>query len=315
MEMIPRPVFLVGSVRSGTTLLRLMLDHHPQVAFLWEFEYAIQKMSDAGEHPPLPAFHRFLSTDRIFRVSQFGLDPALSYPQLVDGFLRQYRDRTGKSLVGATVHYHFDRVLHLWPDARFIHICRDGRDVARSRIDMGWAGNVWTGVEAWIEAEALWSRLRERLTPDRYIEVSYEELVRQPVQTLEQVCGFMGVSYDPAMLDYSRDSTYGPPDLKMIEQWKRKLSPHEVRLVEARAGEMLERRGYALSGRPPLRLTPLAVLSLRLQDFWAVRVRNRVARYGPLLFGADLFARRLGLHRLHERVRLRINQIDMAYIK
>jgi Sulfotransferase family len=44
--MIKKPVFLVGSERSGTTLFRLMLDHHPQIACFFEFEYAVSRMPE-----------------------------------------------------------------------------------------------------------------------------------------------------------------------------------------------------------------------------------------------------------------------------
>jgi hypothetical protein len=63
------------------------------------------------------------------------------------------------------VHRHYDRLLRLWPEARFIHLVRDPRDVASSCIGMGWAGNVWTGVTRWIEAERLWDEVRGDLAP------------------------------------------------------------------------------------------------------------------------------------------------------
>ena len=56
-----------------------------------------------------------------------------------------------------------DRLTRIWPDARFIHLVRDPRDVARSVIPMGWAGNTWVGVERWMEAERLWDRVRSSL--------------------------------------------------------------------------------------------------------------------------------------------------------
>src|SRR5690606_30898833 len=125
------------------------------------------------------------------------------YPTLLNGFLIQARDQAGKSLVGATVHRHFDRLLWLWPDARFIHLVRDPRDVARSCIGMGWAGNVWTGVERWVTAEQLWDRLRHRLTEARMLEVRYEDLLAAPDRVLARTCAFVGVDYAPAMLTYS----------------------------------------------------------------------------------------------------------------
>ena len=59
--MIENPTFLVGAERSGTTLLRLMLDHHPQVAFLHEFEFAVDCVGDDGTCPALPDYYRYLA--------------------------------------------------------------------------------------------------------------------------------------------------------------------------------------------------------------------------------------------------------------
>jgi hypothetical protein len=166
-EYRPDPIFLVGAERSGTTLLRLMLDHHPEIAFFSEFEFAIEHVSGRGDFPDVDSYRHWLGNDRIFLDSGFHVDPTLAYPELVRSFLEQKRYRDRKPLVGATVHAGFDRLGSIWPDARYIHLLRDPRDVARSTIAMGWAGNVWTGVERWLEAESTWSRLRDDLPRER----------------------------------------------------------------------------------------------------------------------------------------------------
>ena len=217
MSLISEPVFLVGAERSGTTLLRLMLDCHPQIAFHSEFEYVVDYFSD-NNCPRLNEYYECLETDRLFQSSNFVIDVNLSYPQLVNSFLVQKRDRAEKSFVGATVHRHFARLLQIWSDARFIHIVRDGRDVARSCMSMNWAGNVWTGIERWIEAEKLWSQLKETISPEQYIEIRYETLIAKPVETLTYLCNFIGTSYDPAMLGYAQTTTYDLPDTKLLYQ-------------------------------------------------------------------------------------------------
>src|SRR5262249_54027367 len=120
--MLHDPVFLVGSERSGTTLLRLMLDHHPAIAFHSEFEYAVAKMDNPAEWPCLDEYCRYLTSDRIFNGDGFLIDRSLSYPALIDSFLCQKRDAAGKPIVGATVHLDFDRLMRIWPQARFIHL-------------------------------------------------------------------------------------------------------------------------------------------------------------------------------------------------
>jgi hypothetical protein len=294
-DLVEQPLFLVGSERSGTTLLRLMLDHHPRIAFLFEFEYSVRFIPDEG-WPDLHEYHAFLESIYFSEETNMIIDKSLDYPHLIDSFLRQKRERDGKPLVGATVHYDFDRLLRIWPDARFIHLVRDGRDVARSIIEMGWAGNMYTAVDRWIDAEQLWSRVSQVVPSSRRIELQFEALVSEPEATLTKLCEFIGVSYDPAMLDYTKSTKFDPPSTKSIGQWKRKLSPKEVCLAEARIGTMLADRGYESSGYPPLTVTPLMARWLRIQDRW-YRAMFRRRRYGIGLFLADFLTRRFDLTR------------------
>ncbi len=129
---IKTPIFLVGAERSGTTLLRLMLDHHPQIAFNSEFEYVVDRISADGHFPDLPCYHDYLSSRWIFKDSHFQIDPNLDYPNLVNSFLQQKQKRDQKARIGATVHHQFHYLCKNWPQAKFIHLLRDGRDVARS---------------------------------------------------------------------------------------------------------------------------------------------------------------------------------------
>lgn len=312
--MIERPVFLVGAERSGTTVLRLMLDHHPRIAFSSEFEYAVDLVPEAEGWPDLEGFGHHLARSRVFRDHGYRIDPSLSYPELVDDFLRQKRGRDGATHVGATVHRNFDRLGRIWPDARYVHIVRDPRDVARSCIGMGWAGNVWTGSAEWVRIERLWDRIREGLGPDRFVEVRSEDLMHDPPSSLARVCSLFGLEYDPAMLSYSEDSTYGPPDPSLCYQWRRKLSEREIRLVEARVGPLLTDRGFEPSGLPPLEVSTAMELALRLQDKRS-RIGHRLRTLGPRLYAEDVVARRVGSRSWRDRVRSRINEVERALLK
>jgi hypothetical protein len=314
MPFFSKPVFLVGAERSGTTVLRLMLDSHPQITWCFEFEYAVDLISKEGKFPDLSIYYEWLETHRIFQATNFEIDRNLSYPQLINSFLQQRRDLTKKPIVGATVHRHFDKLLDVWSDARFIHILRDGRDVARSCIGMGWAGNVWAGVERWIESELLWQQLQAKLSPDRYLNITYEELISDPCKTLKKVCDFIDVPYNEAMLNYYRHTTYDLPDASYIGQWRRKMSKQEIRLVESRIASMLEERGYPLSGLPSLKISSLMKLQLLLQN-WFACLQYRFKRYGLTLVWSDYLARKLGIKEWQKYVSSKINRIDTALIK
>lgn len=307
-------MFVVGAHRSGTTLLGLMLRGHPQMAFLGEFEYAVDFFED-GRWPPPERLRGLLETDRRFRAQDFALDPALRGRDLMDSLLEQTRARQGgKPRVGATFHRHFDRVAALWPEAQVVHLLRDGRDVALSRIGMGWAGNVWTSAPAWRRMEALWDRVAPQLA-GRSHELRYEDLVTQPEQTLRRLCDFLELSWEPqALLSYPERSRYGPPDGKLAGRWRRKLSPRELALLEGELGEMLERRGYARSGVAPHRPGALERLWLRAQDRLA-RARFRLGRFGVALVLADFATRRLGLASLQRRVQHRLDAITTRHLR
>ncbi len=303
------PIFLVGPERSGTTVFRLMLDHHSQIAFHMEFEFAVDMISDAGVFPDVDTYCDRLKTSRPFLASYFSADTSLAYPDLINSFLIQKRERDGKRFVGATVHYHFDRLLYIWPHARFIHLLRDGRDVARSRIGMGWAGNVWTASKWWVNAELTWDRVCNLVASERRMEVRYEDLVLDPVENLERVCRFIGVPYEREMLDYPLTTTYSPPDPALVFQWREKLSDKEKRLVEQRIGDLLASRGYELSGLLPIRVSEILKLWLLAQDKLA-RMRFRIARYGFPMVMASFLCRRLGIARFQTSIQRRMDAID-----
>ncbi len=291
-----------------------MLHHHPEIAFPGELGFLVTLVPDGEGWPSLETYYEWLSTNRIFQSTGLETDPCLNYPELMKSFLQQISDREGKRIVGGTVHQHFNRLLRIWPDARFIHLIRDGREVARSCINMGWAGNVWTGVERWLEVEKLWSQLC-KLVPSKYrIDISYEQLIRKPHQTLRSICEFIGIKFSPVMFDYIEKTNYDMPDQKLVQQWRNKLSNREIQLVESRIANMLVKRGYELSGLPLLDVTSRMKLLLKSQDLWAKRV-FRLRKYGIRLFLMESISRQLGLSAWQKRVKVRINKVDIAHLK
>jgi hypothetical protein len=311
------PVFLVGPERAGTTLLRLMLDNHPEIAFLHEFELAVERMPEHGGFPELAAFHEFLSTYRMSGF-QFRIDRSIGdYPGLIKSMLEQKRERDEKPRLGATCHLHFDRVLRIWPDASFIKLFRDGRDVARSSIGMGWAGNVYTGVQRWIEAENLWSGMKAYVPEDRRIEIRYEHLVERPVEELTRICAWFGVPYSPKMLEYMNTEAgkgYKYPDPKLSYQWKKKLSKREIQLVESRIGDMLVERGYELSGHPRISPSAVELRLLKVQDRYAI-ARHRLDWFGPRLWVESVLSKRFGPKSWREDVEHRVNAIIDTHLE
>ena len=309
---VAEPVFLVGAERSGTTLLRLMLDHHPEIAFHPEFEFALDFLGPEGEAPAFEERVRLLDMDRIFRMAQLNLQENLDWPDQIRDFLEQFRARSQKSRIGATVHRHFALIAKLLPEAKFIHLVRDPRDVAPSAVKMGWAGNAWAGAGRWLEAEEQWSKLSATLKSESYLEIRYEDLIRQPEQELARCCALFDLPFHPNMLRYPEDSTYSAPDPAAAERWRQAPS-HQNALVEARVGVLLGQRGYAPSGASSAPPRALHRLWLALHDRIG-RFRFRVRLYGLTLVLSHALAHRC-CTRTAQRLQLRMQALDDAHLR
>lgn len=308
------PVFLVGAERSGTTLLRLMLDSHPKIAFEFEFEFVVDQIDPAGNWPQLADYYEYLSTHRIFLLRSFQIDKSLPYDELVRSFLMQKQQKDNKPIVGATVHHCFQHLPRLWPDARYIHIVRDGRDVARSNVDMGWSGIPYFGVGRWITAEKRWQHLSELVPDERCLTIYYEKLANDPDGVLQEICDFIGVPFDKAMYEYAQHTPYDKPSAKFTKQWLKKMTPYQIRLVEGRVADILTKYGYPLSGLPPRQPNALELRWLR----WFDRIKHIQYRlkYYPLdLYIQEMLARRLGLKAWHKRMRLRLNDYENSQLR
>ena len=311
--MIERPVFLIGAERSGTTLLRLMLDYHPRLAFFEEFEFSIDRVSDDGCFPSVDDFREMMFTTYAHdRASKYDFNFDLSYAELIDSILVQKRG--DKDLVGATVHRHFNRLPYIWPDARFIHITRDGRDVARSRIAMGWGGNTWTAIDTWLETEQLWDRFSSEIDESRRYEVRYENLIADCENTLRGVCEFIGVEFSEAMFDYAEHSTYSLPDPQLVYQWRGKATDEEVQWVEHKALDMLIARGYEPSGLPAITVDVAEAKRLKRVSDWKRR-RFRMKRLGLPLMTADVASRYLPIPPFKRWVWKRVNEVRRKHLK
>ncbi len=309
--MLDSPIFLVGAERSGSTLLRLMLDSHPEITGCEGYEFVVDLLGDDGSYPELPRYWDYLSTHQIFGSTKLEIDRSLDYQSLVNSFIQQRMDLSGKPQAAAMVHFHFGRILHLWPNARFIHMVRDPRDVTASVLQMGWEGNVWFGLNKWVDAETEWDRVQPLLGSNRYLEVLYADLIGDHVGTLQRICEFLEVEYTGQMLDYASDTGYDVPDPTKVNKWNKTLSSREIRLVEGRVGELLVARGFELSGLEPLQPTGVAMRLLKVDNHLKMW-KNRIDKFGIRLFVERAVARLVPIESYRRSVKLRFNAIERS---
>lgn len=312
-EIIEEPIFIVGAERSGTTLLLLMLDHHPELCFPGEFDFAIRYMS-AGEPPRLEDYYEALRDDWIFQHHQLEINQELNFEELINSFLVQERVRSGKPYVGASIHFNYGNILNVWPKAKLIHLVRDPRDVASSCIQMGWAGNVWCAIERWVDSESEWDNFVSSIPAEQVFEMRFEALVENAEEVLSNICDFIGLKYSAKMLNYHENTTYSPINPKIAQKWPQKLSDREIRLIETKVGVLLNQKGYEPSGHPTLQVGPLQAWGLKLQSNYRTRI-FRIRRYGFKLWLSRAMAKFLGMRSWSEKITLEYNEIQQQHIK
>ncbi|HXE44423.1 MAG TPA: sulfotransferase [Conexibacter sp.] len=279
---------IVGVPRSGTTLLRLMLDAHPQLAIPPEtgFGEVLDSLvaRAAGPDELLDAI-RALATwpDLAFDEAALRARLAAVRPWSLGDGLRTifaaYAERHGKPRWGDKTPSHSRHMTVLaseLPELRFVHIVRDGRDVALSVRGLPIAP---AGIEAiardW--RDRIETARRQGARVRHYREVCYERLVADPETELRALCDYLRLDFDPAMLQAHEHAaarhremperlladgtwitheernrwhalTLRPPDPARAGRWREALDPADVTAFEAVAGPLLAELGYPLAG-------------------------------------------------------------------
>ncbi len=208
------PVFVVASVRSESTMLKLMLDLDPDIVNPGECDFLFDQVGDTGEMPDLLDYQNNLRLNRIYQAKNMKLDISLSYPGVMASFIEQL-DGDQKQLT-MNVHRHFHRIPFVFPSARYIHLNRDPRDVTSSSVNLGRTGHVYLGVDILKEAQHLWGRLKDNLSTHQYLEIKCRELLDDIEVGVTEICNFLGLSYLGEMLSYPESTSFQSPDKKLL---------------------------------------------------------------------------------------------------
>jgi hypothetical protein len=257
------PVLVGGCGRSGTTLMRVILDTHPNIC------------CGPESHLFVPQWPRPDKLARRFELSEQELDTMLtasrSQAEFIETFFAFYARSRGKTRWAEKSPrnvLHLDYIFEHFPNARFVHMIRDGRDTIcslrthpRHKVVEGqlvelntrhplepciarWVGDVRAGLQ--------------RRGDPRYIEVRYEALVTDPRATLMPLFEFLNEPFDERVLTYhqqqgnSRDPRHFPQNPEAtralytaaVARWQRDLTTDEIALVKREAGPLLKQLGY-----------------------------------------------------------------------
>ena len=303
--MNPAPVFIVGSPRSGTSLLRQMLDRHPRLAICYETDflrliYTEERRKVFGDLNSRSNRERLVHEYIKLRPTQrLGVDTAqlaarlfeegTSYPAFFACVLRFYAESQGKQRSGDKTpgHAFFVETLCEWfPGAPILHIVRDPRDVVASlhRTPFGSPSTI-INARTWLRHNLAARRIRDR---PQYLEVRYETLVMQPEEELKRICEFIGEDYSPSLLTPEQSSSahpdgwdryQAPLTTARLGSWRHKLTAKQVAQIEWAIGPHLEDFGYAREGP---RASTMAILAAR--GFAKLSFAQRLIARAPALW-------------------------------
>ena len=260
---LKKPIFIVGAPRSGTTFLGESLAVLPEISY---------------HHEPIATKY----VARYIYEQQWNFQKAKPFYSRVYSWLMMQHFDADLRFAEKTPRNCFliDFLAWAFPDARFIHIIRDGRDVALSHSKKPWllasqttSGKVEPGgypygpsPRFWVEPDRRkefeatsdvhrciwsWRRFTEsalesvvKLPPDRYHEMRYETLVNAPIEEAERVLDFLSISNPHSCnLLYEAIAKASP---NSVGQWKKELSEDQLKQIELEAGTLLRELNYLI---------------------------------------------------------------------
>jgi protein-tyrosine sulfotransferase len=273
-----QPFFIISAGRSGTTLLRSMLVAGGQIAIPPETQVipaAVRRFLSL-QHLGWTDLSRLIvalfESRALFSLWEINLYPAYqatvhlpeterSLARVIDEVIKLY----------ATQHFpeagiwgdqspintlYLPWVRRTFPQAKYLHLLRDGRDAISSMVGTG-RTDLARATERWVISVKYALRLQNRLGPDQFLEVRYEDLVSEPAKSLKRICTFVGIDYHTQMLDYWKLPTTiehkhfdyhrnigRPVFTSSIGGWAERLSSEEQEYVLLKTSDLLQRFGY-----------------------------------------------------------------------
>jgi hypothetical protein len=277
--------FIVGSERSGTTLLMVMLGNHPRLAVpevTWYYPRFRAYLHTYGDLRDSKNF-RTLVSEMIFGLKTpllgLPLNPATIVDELIGrtkaptfseafrAILEKFAESQNRPRWGEkTPHnlFYVREILQDFPNAKIINVSRDGRDVAVEQLRSAFGPrNAYSAAKVWQRVEKTAAELRASLPATTWLDVRYEDLVTNPKAVLTQVTDFLGEKFDPAQLEFyqapiaqRRGATRDhrplgrPVTPEFVGIYKRYLSAYDQSVFAMVAGEELRRAGYTDIAEP-----------------------------------------------------------------
>lgn len=296
-------IFVVGVNGSGTTMLADALGKHPELYMLpWETRvlpylagcYPDSSLHDLSKRRALAyalgrskAFWR-CNGNRPLMLPEEAFATLNDFASIVNAMYGYFAQREGKQRWGdKTPMYlqHIELLAQIFPDARFIHIYRDGRDSAQS-FHRRWRQAPSRTIFRWKKAIGLGREQGLRLGKTRYFELSYEELTADPESWMRQICTFSGLNFHPAVLNssmrYMEEATRQVAKGRMVQnssKWRTYFNNDQIDELEKIAGKLLGELGYVVKTQGDNDLSKTRLLLLKWRD-WAYFSIRHITTFG-----------------------------------
>ncbi len=281
-----RPIFIVGCERSGTTMLRLILHSHaniaipPQTKFIkkvYKRRLFFGNLSKLNNRSKILKWFTENHNNKT-KIIDLDLDPSdiqneiiksgNSLGSILSTIFKLYSKQNNKIRWGDKHPYYIkylDQLFKLFPDAQVIHIVRDGRDAVASLKSMPWWKNdsIYSMLN-WQEAIISGRKAKFKYGSDQFIEIRYEDIIDDPEKNIEILCNFLDEEFSPKMLEFYKIADTVVPDYKMewhsdtklninskkIGRWETDLELWESDLMNNKMEKELSLHNYEIPNSP-----------------------------------------------------------------
>lgn len=205
------PIFIVGCPRSGTSLIRNILNSHSQIAFGPETHFLFELEKIVGSHWP--------------RIERYEFDKTYWYTKIADffnSFKSEYAQICGKERWGEktpTYSYHLDFINQLFPSCQIIHVVRNGVDVVASHKERWGYKSVPRAIKTWKDSIEIVQEFSKTIPESRYYEIRYEDVVKDPESSLKGLFYFLNEVWEPDILN-SEKVKFADSSSKYLEKTK-----------------------------------------------------------------------------------------------
>lgn len=273
------PIFMIGTQRSGSNLLRLMLNQLPDIVAPHPPHVLHRMMPISSVYGDLRKDENFASlVDDVCRLVELNPVPWEGVTLDRKKVAAHCRERSVVAVYGAVYQVLADalqartwlcksmqntsflpQIAGYFPSAKYIYLYRDGRDVAVSfRKAVVGEKHFYHIAKEWADTQRLALKHRDSVPADRFASVSYEELTAKPEQTMQKLCAFLEADYHPSMLEYhSSEEAKRAADSSALwgnvikpimtdntRKFLREASAEDISIFESVAGDVLDALGY-----------------------------------------------------------------------